>query len=498
MSNLSKLNCTRLISCLYVLVVTLSAEAQSDPKKLASYVYRIEVRSQNGSETEAPSLLTGFKVAGYPGIVTALHGLVVKMGTGQRPDIMAFSYKYGTTTNDKTYTNLVIEKIDIGKDLAFLRVDGLSDAGGLTLLSSYNPHEYEPVYVYGYPESQALDGRNGSIQSPPNPTLGDLVMGEYKFRSGKNLISLRDYFSQRGSPALDGKVYKLNAGLVDKGLSGGPVLNEKYQVIGAANGGYYNSENIRMSTWAVSAIDIKIKKMKEYERGEALRKLLQFTNGNVLKSAEGSDAHSTKIVPQKLARNYQQAFGFRKETPRFLIGGVVSRPLQPAFNGVTLNTDWTNLNAFLDLYADAKLADRIMLGGYLTSSYLQYKLVRRLGNGLPLEPEGINSSAKHYFDRYGAQLTLLPIRGVLHHVYVGAGGFYKGPDDPLTNYRFFLGYRQYLFHRKFVALDFRLVRATQYEKQLTASSLGNAQQTVQPLTSYYLCAGLNFALFRRH
>lgn len=495
MSHLSKINRIRLSQVLYLCFLLAGTTSWAQTSKLASYVYRIEARSQNGSETEAPSLLTGFKVAGYPGIVTALHGLVVKMGTGQHPDIMAFSYKYGSTVNDKTYTNLRIEKIDIGKDLAFLQVDGLLAAGGLTLLSSYTPHEYEPVYVYGYPESQALDGRNGSIQSPPNPTLSDLVMGEYKFRSGKNLISLRDYFSQRGSPALDGKVYKLSPGLVDKGMSGGPVLNERNQVIGAANGGYYNSENIRMSTWAISAIQVK--KMNEYERGKALRNLLQFTNGNVLKSAEGSSTNQPKIVPQKLARNYQKAFGFRKETPRFLIGGVVSRPLEPALNGVTLNTDWTNLNAFLDIYADAKLVDRVMLGGYLTSSYLQYKLVRRLGNGLPLEPEGINSSAKHYFDRFGAQLTLLPIRGVLHHVYVGAGGFYKGLDDPLTNYRFFLGYRQYLFHRKYVALDFRLIRATQYERELTASSLGNAHQTVQPLTSYYLCAGINFALFRR-
>lgn len=452
--------------CCWPAIAPAQSSLDQQRKAVFDYIYKLKVKNKKGQE----SVLTGFKPAGYDGIVTALHGLTLP----DNPTITAVRYADASGRSVKIYEHITLTYVDIANDVAFLSCSDLPK-GGLPFSTRSIPAGGKTLRIFGFPQINSLKGRERRIDTPPVMVLDDILSP-----SAKSLLE------SRNSPALSTPVLQLEPASIYKGDSGGPILNEFNEVVGVANGGFFNNAGDKVTAWAVLIRDIpKIP----------------------AQTSSGPFRHLTETNVQELMSDWsvaQHRDKYDKETPVFTVGGVVSKPFSIGANGLQIDTDLKNLSGAFDAYAEVKLIRNLMLGGYASSNYLQYKKIRAYDQNIPLQGES-NEVTQRLVDLYGAQVSLLFNRGLLHQAYVGGGGLYLGDQNEqrqlLNNYRLFVGYRVYMGLKRTFGLEFRLMRISQNEAQNQWQPvLGNAQisRVIKPLTSYYLCAGLTYSLYHRN
>jgi hypothetical protein len=198
---------------------------QTDPN-----IFNVQSRERHGATTGR--VLTGFRIAGLKGIVTAFHGVVGA----------AF---ISATSGSKTYAGLSIQTADIARDIALLtskEIESEPTAPGFMIAEV--PPEYSEVFVNGYPLGLIYPlETKGSLRKPSLTLLRQLIP------PGPALTE----FEARRSPAVDRNVVSVQAD-IQPGLSGAPVFFHG-QVVGIVNGGLLSGQSGII--WASVAKDIQ-------------------------------------------------------------------------------------------------------------------------------------------------------------------------------------------------------------------------------------------------
>jgi hypothetical protein len=185
------------------------------------YVYRIRAEVPG----EEPRILAGFCVKGIAGIVTSLHGVVASNNISAK------------SASNVVYKDLRIRQVDVKSDAAVLsspELDKHSDVGfAIGDATSLSPGEL--VFVAGFPQGIDEHTRHLIVGYPPKKNLTHLIPP----------ASSSD-FATRKSPSVDLDVIEFDSTLVP-GHSGGPVWNQRGEVVCIANGGIVGAD----ISWAV-------------------------------------------------------------------------------------------------------------------------------------------------------------------------------------------------------------------------------------------------------
>lgn len=198
----------------FILVSDSTVSAQLPEFQPLSNIYRI--KSANCTQEPKSRIQTGFRIKGQIGIVTALHGVV---GCSS---ITAQSEGTG-----KTFTNLVLNKVDISRDMALLSSADLvtTSPDGFEILSHPAEQDIVDLQLIGYPWGK-----------PNQEPLYDILFAQESVLSKLLPNEPVDYMKKRRSPGLDVRVYSLEANLVP-GHSGAPLLTTSQRILGVGNGG---------------------------------------------------------------------------------------------------------------------------------------------------------------------------------------------------------------------------------------------------------------------
>lgn len=438
------------------------------------YIYRITVENDRNQS----SVLTGFKPAGYAGIITALHGLTL-------PGKLTFTVvRYAEAsgrTLEPTYPTkkgkVEISYIDFDHDMAYLSCSDLETAGGLSFARNPRLTGGQLLRVFGYPDRNSLENKEPKVYSPPLMKLREIVNDE-----------TLDKLKQRNSPSIESRVIQLPPDGIRQGDSGGPVMNEFNEVVGVANGGAFTDMGNPAISWAqlISGLPKQL-----FDDHEVRNQFVALTRRPVqLLMSKGQIRTNKKLYADN-------------ETPRLTIGGTLSRPLWFSNDGVKLG-DYGELNAAFDAYAETRLQDRLLGGIYVSSRYLQYQLVQEFSHNLPL-PSGERQQHKGpMIDLFGLQISRLISQGTVHNAYIGAGGLYVPGGSQkaqlLTNARVFAGYRLYLGPKRKFGLELRAAWIHQNTvRDLIRPRFGIGQierNQLIPLNQWYLCGGLTYSIYR--
>ncbi|WP_281557311.1 serine protease [Thalassomonas sp. RHCl1] len=183
--------------------------------------------------------LTGFRVNGYDGILTALHGVAGECE-------IFFTHEQSQT---KPITTRIIG-VDFSRDVALL-------------YAPKKPHEAELIMgtedmvianseVYAYGNILGLSATDVKLR----------IKSSNSHQILKHLLTTSqiNYFKTRKSPTIEVRVINLQ-GPLTTGISGGPVLTASNNVVGVANGGQ-RSGAIDFS-WAIPLYDVDIKPYNE-------------------------------------------------------------------------------------------------------------------------------------------------------------------------------------------------------------------------------------------
>lgn len=211
----------------YVNIV--SAQNQTD----SPHVFQV----RTGECSQKPQAQTGFRIVGIKGIITALHGV-------------AGCKTINAINENEDLLDLSIIRADIDRDVALLGSSKINiNKSNLGLKKSIYP-EYGGLHVFGYPlgleeqiVSEALKIRRKSRRK-----LNTLLPFETI-----NLLKK----SPKQSPKLDIEVLSIEGHLLH-GYSGAPIINNKNEVVGVANGGL--EDGFSEIVWAIPWHDIKWKK----------------------------------------------------------------------------------------------------------------------------------------------------------------------------------------------------------------------------------------------
>ncbi len=287
--------CSVAIAIALLLLVGVS-QAKAQLLAESPFIYQV---SSFGCDHNPPSrTLTGFRLKGVSGIITALHGVA---------GCTSFSANSSASDVDGLLS-LEIIAIDINRDLALLRptqqLELLSPTQGLdtvpfaeeaAVAASTNITTATPskAYVIGYSYARNYQDRNEmtirdlrdlrAILSSPaeDPTLGSELLKALDIRQ---------------SPDLDMLVIDLQ-GVIVPGLSGAPVFNSESKVIGVGNGGLLGGATDYV--WAIPWSDnICWQSLDVFEQSDKLKKncwssVDQFRNRyNQLKTNNPSDIYS--------------------------------------------------------------------------------------------------------------------------------------------------------------------------------------------------------------
>jgi hypothetical protein len=177
------------------------------------FVYRIEASQCVGSS--GIRAVTGFRVRGQSGIVTALHGVA-----GCR-EVRATS-EYG----QPPIHPLTISKVNIEADAALLVSEDFKDEDGIEIGEAIE--EGSLAWTLGYPLKMGYHSVGITIGSPAERTLST----ELQSLSPETFSRLRD----RKSPNIAQKVLSIQGSVVP-GHSGAPVVDPRGRLLGIAIGG---------------------------------------------------------------------------------------------------------------------------------------------------------------------------------------------------------------------------------------------------------------------
>lgn len=223
----------------------------------AKYVYTIYVK---GCEHEPYDReLTGFRVKGLKGIVTALHGVADISDSGK---ITAKSDDRGTPP---LYEPFQIIQIDKERDLALLSSEKFEtlidnrekgDSQGYAIEEKPIWNDYQQLTIIGHPYGIDTYTATLKLGTPRLELLSSLVTAE-----------VGNLFHDRQSPSLKNEVLKIEDVIVS-GYSGAPLFNQNGNVVAVANGGL--EHGFAKICWAIPAQHIKWVSPSE---GNALKSL---------------------------------------------------------------------------------------------------------------------------------------------------------------------------------------------------------------------------------
>lgn len=191
-------------------VVVLAQTTSFEP---SPYIYKLKI---GGCRYEpAERVLTGFRVKGQIGIITALHGVADCQIINAQP------------ISGNPLNSLMIAQVDIDRDVARLWSKELEalPTDGLAAITKTQTSDYQQVALIGYPYGLFRQKPTVEVKILEITELGNLVPPDL-------ILALND----RSSPAIDIQVLSVQAHLVP-GHSGAPLVNGKGQVIGVGNGG---------------------------------------------------------------------------------------------------------------------------------------------------------------------------------------------------------------------------------------------------------------------
>lgn len=183
-----------------------------------AHVYKLQITMPNSNKYR---IQTGFRLKGYKGIITALHGVAGASAINAR-----------NQQND-IIDSLSIYLIDVSNDLALLSHAGserLIDRGfeSASLPTVFSISSQAELYTLGFPHGMELYRKPVRASTPVIRKLSDLI-------PTSSIETVRQ-FVRRKSPSVDASVISLDGNLV-KGHSGSPVLNLQNHVVGVVNGG---------------------------------------------------------------------------------------------------------------------------------------------------------------------------------------------------------------------------------------------------------------------
>lgn len=474
-----------------VLIVTLlsscfkSAVAQIITEPYEKEVYAILVKNGNRQEIQ-----TGFRVKGEKGIFTALHGLVSHL---QVDDVRACQYSVigGQLKKTAEFENLKITELSIDKDLVRLMPSGKKpykelQATDRGFVLTQKPKTFfnrnTKLLICGFPELQFPQTKTVVIASPPVLPLYQLLYGsELKSEEEKNTKS---------NALLRHDVIQLEAGSIFPGHSGGPIiLDGSNEVVGIANGGLDNEEKKTVMNWAVSwsINDLKLG-IKPSEVKHRIEELKFHYSGSI--STEGTGKENDKESYRLIA--------YPKASPNWIFGFTLGIPIKEIKTS-TVSSATTGLMGFADVFVEKKIASWLMLGGYYSSSLLQYDLLESISEWDPSDI--IESPAKLAGNRslWGLQSSFLLLRRPLSQLYLGGGigGINKEFNKSRYNYRAYLGFRYYVGHRQRLALDGKVMYITQTNVVPTRNyPWGNT--ILNNLNQLNVCVGLNYSFRSRN
>ena len=441
-------------------------------RQVYTYIYRLTVENDRNQS----SLLTGFKPAGYAGIITALHGLTLP----GKLTFMVVRYAEGSgRTLEPTYPTkkgkIEIAYIDFEHDMAYLSCSDLETAGGLVLARNPQLTGGQLLRVFGYPDRNSLENKEPRVYSPPLMKLREIVNEE-----------ALDKLKQRNSPSIESRVIQLPPDGIKQGDSGGPVMNEFNEVVGVANGGAFTDMGNPTISWA--QLISGLPKQPFYE---------------IKNQFEALTRRSIQLLMSKEQIRTAKRLYTANETPRLTIGGTLSRPLWFSNDGVSLG-GYGELNAAFDAYAEWRLQERLLGGIYASSRYVQYRLVQEFSNNLPLQPSEQQQHKGPVVDLFGLQISRLISQGTVHNAYIGAGGLYvpgsSSKAQLLTNARLFAGYRLYMGPKRKFGFELRAAwihQNTMHDVIVPRFGIGQIERDqIIPLNQWYLCGGLTYSIYR--
>ncbi len=453
------------------------AVAQPTKQRLIDqgYIYRIVVYHRGSP----PKVLTGFKPEGYDGLISALHGFTSNQITG----ILAQTFKSTSgVRHEMKESEITIESVSIAKDLVLLKCSKLVKKGGIPLAKNYSLRDYEELIVYGYPETMQLQGSPHKTPLPNRTQLGVMLKS----------TPMYSVLKTRKSPQLETEVIRLPEDAIYPGHSGGPVVNQSGEVVGVANGGFLVRGQLKIGSMAVMA-DNKLPDERYSD------KAIKVKIADVEKyPAVSLSASTDSSTPNQVI----SLFRFPPSKPFLTFGGTLSRPFWFFNDGIRADLDFRHTNGRFDGYAEVAIGKNWAVGGYLSSRYLQYTILRSFDLHIPLQAEQTVRQAKT-LDSYGVQASYVFSRGVIHNAYVG-GGFCPvlgGNNEARStfNYRGFVGYRFYAGPRRKFGLEVRAMYVGQNILEYRwHPTLGIAHpiEVVHALTQWYICGGLTYSIYR--
>jgi hypothetical protein len=254
-----------------------TAPAEPLPEQLiASSIAMITSTGASDSTTVRAS---GFVWPDSHHVVTAFHVVAAANNLNVSFDDGA-SFKRATVT--KTFRS---------RDLALLEIRNPPEDIRPISVSSDKPSPHSMVTAVGYPQGVATrQPLTGSVVAQ-GPGLAAETLGAL-LSSG----NLRDALNNLGFPSFDEKILLLQA-CIQPGMSGGPVVDQKGNLVGIANGGL--EKGFGEITWAIPADALEQLQQQDSVETESHRTLLSTLFGAELEAAH---QNSQKIGSLRLTK----------------------------------------------------------------------------------------------------------------------------------------------------------------------------------------------------
>lgn len=209
-------------------VYCMPLSAQIDPKKVHQSVAYIEVKSPSGT-----SMASGFLWQDNKTVITALHAM--------NPNAEKI-----TITCGGVVSSAAVEKVYKNADLVLLKTkDPLDLCVPLNRVNTAEPAFHADLFAFGF--RPGVSGANTlalKLGAPTSPLL--------RFNIPE---TVRAPLMKLGLPSLDLSIYLVNGGLY-KGYSGGPVMNDRGDLIGIVSGGL--DKGMTNHNWLVPVSNIEL------------------------------------------------------------------------------------------------------------------------------------------------------------------------------------------------------------------------------------------------